>query len=345
MVKIAFFETKDYDKAAFAPYEKAGETEFIFFETKLSEMTADLVKGCDAVCVFVNDNVSAAVIDKLYEYGVKIIALRCAGFNNVDVRHAYGKIHIVRVPAYSPYAVAEHTMALLLTSIRRIHKAYIRTRDFNFSLNGMTGFDLHGKTVGVVGTGRIGRVFIDICRGFGMNVIAYDAFPAADSGINYVSLDELFEKSDIISLHCPLTDDTRHMINAEAIEKMKKGVVILNTSRGALIDADALLDGIKARKVGAACLDVYEEEADLFFEDRSGHILNDELLARLISMPNVIVTSHQAFLTAEALNNIAETTMNNIRSYYENDGICDNELCFRDGRIDTLKKDRKEKCF
>ncbi len=219
-------------------------------------------------------------------------------------------------------------MALLLTSIRRIHKAYIRTRDFNFSLNGMTGFDLHGKTVGVAGTGRIGRVFIDICRGFGMKVIAYDKFPAKDSGIEYVDLDTLFRESDIISLHCPLTDETRHMINAVAIEKMKKGVVIINTSRGALIDADALLDGIRARKVGAACLDVYEEEADVFFEDRSGHILNDERLARLISMPNVIVTSHQAFLTEEALNNIADTTVKNILASMTNDGVCENECLF-----------------
>ena len=345
MIKIAFFETKEYDKASFAPYEKEGEIEFRFLETKLTEMTAELARGCDAVCVFVNDTVNAEVIDKLYGFGVKVIALRCAGYNNVDIRHAYGKIHIMRVPAYSPYAVAEHAIALLLTSIRRIHKAFIRTRDFNFSLNGLAGFDLHGKTVGVVGTGRIGRVFIDICRGFGMNIIAYDAYPAKDSGINYVTLDELFEKSDIISLHCPLTDDTRHMINRDSIEKMKKGVVILNTSRGALIDAEALLEGIKARKIGAACLDVYEEEADLFFEDRSGHILNDELLARLISMPNVIVTSHQAFLTTEALNNIAETTMNNIRSYFENNGICDNELCYRCGNIETCKKERKERCF
>ena len=236
-------------------------------------------------------------------------------------------------------------MALLLTSIRRIHKAYIRTRDFNFSLNGLTGFDLHGKTVGVIGTGKIGRIFIDICRGFGMNVIAYDLFPAKDSGIKYVSLEELFRSSDIISLHCPLTDETRHMINADAIETMKKGIVIINTSRGGLIDTEALLEGIKARKVGAACLDVYEEEADIFFEDRSGHILNDELLARLISMPNVIVTSHQAFLTEEALNNIAETTVNNILSYFENDGICNNELCYHCGHIERCKKERKEKCF
>ena len=345
MIKIAFFDTKEYDKASFARYEKPGEIEFKFLETKLTEDTVELANDCDVVCVFVNDTVNDKVIDKLYDSGTKMIALRCAGYNNVDVQHAYKKIHVSHVPAYSPYAVAEHTAALLLTSIRRIHKAYNRTRDFNFSLSGLTGFDLHGKTVGVIGTGKIGRIFVDICRGFGMNVIAYDAYPAADSGITYVSLDELFERSDIISLHCPLTDETKHMINAAAIEKMKKGVVILNTSRGALIDAEALLEGIKARKVGAACLDVYEEEADIFFEDRSGHILNDELLSRLISMPNVIVTSHQAFLTEEALNNIAETTINNIRSYFENDGICDNELCYRCGNIENCKKARKERCF
>ncbi len=345
MIKTAFFDTKEYDKASFQKYEKTGDLEFKFFETKLTEDTAELAKGCDVVCVFVNDSVNAAVIDKLYGYGVKMIALRCAGYNNVDLEHAYGKIHAAHVPAYSPYAVAEHTAALLLTSIRRIHKAYNRTRDFNFSLNGLTGFDLHGKTVGVIGTGKIGKIFIGICHGFGMNVIAYDAYPAKDSDITYVSLDELFERSDIISLHCPLTGDTKHMINADTIGKMKKGVVILNTSRGALIDAEALLEGIKARKIGAACLDVYEEEADIFFEDRSGHILNDELLSRLISMPNVIVTSHQAFLTEEALNNIAETTVNNIRSYFDNDGICDNELCYRCGNIENCKKARKERCF
>lgn len=345
MLKVAFFDTKEYDRASFEKAAGQGDISFKYLETKLTEDTAELAKGCDVVCVFVNDNVNAAVIDKLYEYGIRMIALRCAGYNNVDLEHAYGKIHVVHVPAYSPYAVAEHAAALLLTSIRRIHKAYNRTRDFNFSLNGLAGFDLHGKTVGIVGTGKIGRIFIDICRGFGMNVIAYDRFPAADSGIEYVALDELFEKSDIISLHCPLTEDTKHMIDGKAIDRMKKGVVIINTSRGALIDAEALLDGIKARKVGAACLDVYEEEADIFFEDRSGHILNDELLARLISMPNVIVTSHQAFLTVEALNNIAEATLANIRSFYDNDGICENELCYRCGNVEQCKKARKEKCF
>ena len=345
MIRVAFFDTKEYDRASFEKYENSENMEFKFLETKLNEYTAELASDCDAVCVFVNDTVNSEVIDKLYGYGVKIIALRCAGYNNVDIEHAYKKVHVVHVPAYSPYAVAEHAAALLLTSIRRIHKAYNRTRDFNFSLNGLTGFDLHGKTVGIIGTGKIGRIFINICRGFGMNVIAYDAFPAKDSGIEYVTLDELFEKSDIISLHCPLTEDTKHMINSSAIDRMKKGVVIINTSRGALIDAEALLSGLRARKVGAACLDVYEEEADIFFEDRSGHILNDELLSRLISLPNVIVTSHQAFLTGEALSNIAETTVNNIRSYYNNDGICDNELCYHCGGEENCKIERKKKCF
>ena len=345
MIKVAFYDAKAYDRPSFEYYGGQQEMQFRFLETKLNEDTVDLARGCDAVCVFVNDTVNAAVIDKLYEYGVKIIALRSAGYNNVDIRHAFGKTHVVHVPAYSPYAVAEHAIALLLTSVRRIHKAYNRTREFNFSLNGLTGFDFHGKTVGVVGTGKIGRIFIDICRGFGMKVIAYDLFPAKDSGIDYVALDELLEQSDIISLHCPLTDETRHMINAAAIEKMKKGVVLVNTSRGGLIDAEALLEGIKARKIGAACLDVYEEEADVFFEDRSGHIMDDELLSRLISMPNVIVTSHQAFLTEEALNNIAETTVNNILSCFRNDGVCDNELCYRCGSIEQCRKERKQKCF
>ena len=345
MIKVALYDAKPYDKPSFERYGTPHDMQFRFLETKLNEDTVALANDCDAVCVFVNDTVNATVIQKLYESGVKLVALRSAGYNNVDVRAAFGKVHVVHVPAYSPYAVAEHAMALLLTSVRRIHKAYNRTREFNFSLNGLTGFDLHGKTVGVIGTGKIGRIFIDICRGFGMHVIAYDMFPAVGSGIEYVSMDELFERSDVISLHCPLTDETRHMINADAIAKMKKGVVLLNTSRGGLIDAEALLEGIKARKIGAACLDVYEEEADVFFEDRSGHILNDDLLSRLISMPNVIVTSHQAFLTEEALNNIAETTVENILSYFENDGVCNNELCYRCGNIEQCKKKRKQRCF
>ena len=344
-MKVAFYDTKAYDKPSFEFYGKERGIEFRFLETKLNEDTAALAEGCEAVCVFVNDTVNAAVIDKLYACGVKLIALRSAGYNNVDVRAAYGKIHVVHVPAYSPYAVAEHAIALLLTSVRRIHKAYNRTREFNFSLSGLTGFDFHGKTVGVVGTGKIGRIFIDICRGFGMHVIAYDPYPAEGSGIDYAALDELLERSDIISLHCPLTEENRHMIDARAIDRMKKGVVIVNTSRGGLIDAEALLEGIKARKIGAACLDVYEEEADVFFEARSGHILDDDLLSRLISMPNVIVTSHQAFLTEEALANIAQTTVGNILSCFENDGICDNELCYRCGNVEQCRKDRKTRCF
>ena len=344
-MKIAFFDTKPYDRPSFEAYGKQYGVDFKFFETKLNADTAELARGFDGVCAFVNDTVDAAVIDRLVEMKVSVLALRCAGFNNVDMRYAYGKLHVLRVPAYSPYAVAEHTMALLLTSIRRIHKAYIRSRDFNFSLSGLTGFDLHGKTVGVIGTGRIGRVFIDICRGFGMNVLAYDKFPTAglDNGdtVRYVSLEELLTESDVISLHCPLTDDTYHLIDEKALNRCKKGVILLNTSRGALVDAEALLAAIKSRKVGAACLDVYEEESDLFFEDNSGHILEDDVLARLISMPNVIVTSHQAFLTEEALSNIAETTVTNIVSFFEK-GQCANELCYRGGSAEDCKSG---KCF
>ena len=344
-MKIAFFDAKPYDKPSFDKYGSAAGCEIKYFETKLNEDTVELASGYDAVCVFVNDTVNAAVIDRLAGLGVCIVALRCAGFNNVDMKHAFGRVHVLRVPAYSPYAVAEHAVAMLLTSIRRIHKAYIRTRDFNFSLNGMTGFDLHGKTVGVIGTGKIGRVFIDICRGFGMKVLAYDKFeaPGLDNGdtVRYVTLDELFAACDIISLHCPLTEETYHVINEETIAKCKRGVVLINTSRGALVDAEALLAGIKSRKVGAACLDVYEEEADFFFEDFSGHILEDDTLARLISMPNVIVTSHQAFLTEDALSNIAETTVNNLMAISEN-GQCENEVCFRRGFAEDCKSG---KCF
>lgn len=343
-MKVAFFDAKGYDKPSFERYGKEHGVEYKFFETKLTEDTAELAKGFDGVCIFVNDTANAAVIDKLYDIGIRFIALRCAGFNNVDVKHAFGKIHVFRVPAYSPYAVAEHAMALLLTSIRRIHKAYIRTRDFNFSLNGMTGFDLHGKTVGIIGTGKIGKVFAHICQGFGMHVLAYDKYPDQTLGAEYVPLEELFHRSDVISLHCPLTEETAHMINEQTIEQMKKGVVILNTSRGALIDAEALLQGIKSRKIGAACLDVYEEESDFFFEDYSGHIVEDDTLARLISMPNVIVTSHQAFLTEEALSNIAETTTKNIVDFTQT-GECDNELCYHCGKTDDCKNLKKKKCF
>ena len=343
-IRIAFFDAKDYDRDSFIKANNKNEYDITYFETRLSVDTVRLTDGYDAVCVFVNDDINKEVIDKLVEMNVKLIALRCAGYNNVDISYAYEKIHVVRVPAYSPYAVAEHAMALLLTSVRRIHKAYIRTKDFNFSLNGLTGFDLHGKTVGVVGTGKIGRIFIDICRGFGMNIIAYDKFPAEGSGIDYVSLDELWKRSDIISFHCPLTDENHHMVNADSIDKMKKGVVLINTSRGALIDAEALVEGIKQRKIGAACLDVYEEESNVFFHDYSNHIVNDDILARLISMPNVIVTSHQAFLTQEALANIADTTLDNVKSFLK-EGFSSNEICYKCDRLDSCNQEHKKKCF
>ncbi len=341
---IAFFDSKPYDIKYFEKYGKENNIEFKFFEAKLNKDTVSLAKDCQGVCVFVNDTVDKAVIDALYDMGIKILALRCAGYNNVDIKYAYKKIHVVRVPEYSPYAVAEHAMAILLTQVRKIHKAYIRTRDFNFSLNGMTGFDLKGKTVGVVGTGKIGRVFIDICRGFKMNVIAYDKFPKADAGINYVDLDTLFSQSDIISFHCPLTEETRHIINHDNLQKLKDGVILINTSRGALIDTEALIEGIRLKKIGGACLDVYEEESDIFFEDFSEAVINDDTLLKLISMPNVIVTSHQAFLTNEALDNIAQITVSNLKNYFEND-ICDNELCYRCGKCVECSKDRKSRCF
>ncbi len=343
MIKAVMFDTKPYDRASFdaIPHE---EIDITYYDVKLDVSTAPLAKGFDAVIVFVNDELPEAVIDVLYKAGVKLIALRCAGFNNVDVRAAYGKIHIVRVPAYSPEAVAEHTAALLLTSVRRIHKAYNRTRDFNFSIAGLVGINLHDKTAGVIGTGKIGRAFINICHGFGMSVIAYDKYPSKDVPATYVSLDELFERSDVVSLHCPLTDENEHMIDAAAIEKMKNGVIILNTSRGALVDAEALKDGIISKKIGAACLDVYEEETDLFFEDRSGHILHDDTLARLLSMPNVIITSHQAFLTEEALQNIAQTTLSNIDDFFAGRHL-ENEICYRCNDLSECRRKRKTSCF
>lgn len=343
-MKVTFFDTKEYDRKAFEKYQGQDGLELKFYETRLCEDTAGLARGADAVCVFVNDDVNAAVIDRLHGDGVRLIALRCAGYNNVDLTAAYGKIHVVRVPAYSPHAVAEHAMALLLCSVRRIHKAYNRTRDFNFSLNGLTGFDLHGKTVGVVGTGKIGRAFIGICRGFGMRILAYDTFPAELPDVQYVDLPTLFRESDVISLHCPLTPETAHMIDRNSIAQMKKGVVILNTSRGALIDSEDLLNGIKERKIGAACLDVYEEESDLFFEDFSGHIMDDDTLARLMTMPNVLLTSHQAFLTEEALSGIAQTTVQNIRNFFEKNEM-ENEVCYHCGKIEDCRKKRQKNCF
>lgn len=328
-MKLAFFDTKSYDIPGFDRYAADAGIEIKYYESKLNADTVSLAAGFDAVCVFVNDTVNAQVVEKLCELGVKAIVLRCAGFNNVDIKACQGKLRVFRVPAYSPHAVAEHAMALLLTVNRRTHKAHIRTREFNFSLQGLTGFDLYGKTVGVIGTGKIGRVFADICRGFGMKVLAYDKFPNPEAGLDYVELDELFEKSDVISLHCPLTVETDHLIRSGSIRRMKDGVVIVNTSRGGLVNTEDLIQGLKSGKIGAACLDVYEEEGDVFYEDQSSHILQDDKLVRLIAMPNVIVTSHQAFLTKEALDNIAHTTVNNLRRFFAGDPDESTEVVYR----------------
>ena len=314
MDKIAFFDAKPYDREWFDKINN-NKYEIHYYESRLRPESARLAEGCTAVCAFVNDVINTKTIETLAELGVKVILMRCAGFNNIALSAAKDKLKILRVPAYSPYAVAEHAMGLILARNRKIPRAYIRTRDFNFSLNGLTGFDLHGKTAGIIGTGKIGRVFIDICRGFGMDVIAYDPFPAENSGIRYVSQEELFKRSDIISLHCPLTRETRYIIDEQAIALMKKSALIVNTSRGQLIDSEALLSALNDKRIGGAALDVYEEESGLFFEDNSDKIVTDEVISLLVSRPNVIITSHQAFLTEEALRNIAEVTLKNFDDF------------------------------
>lgn len=324
MEKIAFFDTKPYDRKWFD--ELNTDFKFKYHEHKLTADSAELAKGCKAVVAFVNDTLDKETIDRLCEIGVELIAMRCAGYNNVDIKYAKGRINVVRVPTYSPYAVAEHAMALLLTLNRKIHRASNRTRDFNFSLNGLTGFDLHGKTAGIIGTGQIGCIFMEICKGFGMNVIAYDLYPKNDSGINYVSIDELLAQSDIISLHCPLTSATRYIINQENISKMKDGAYIINTSRGQLIDSEALIQALKSKKIGGAGLDVYEEETAFFFEDYSTTVIDDDTLSLLVSMPNVLMTSHQAFLTEEALEKIAEVTLFNLKQFYNGEPLTNQVL-------------------
>lgn len=344
MNKICFFDTKPYDKTFFELLKDQYGIEIEYFEPKLGPKTAFMAQGYEVVVAFVNDTIDEETINTLYKNGTKMIAMRCAGYNNVDFKAAYQKIHVVRVPAYSPYAVAEHAMALLLTLNRKIHKAYARTRDFNFSLNGLTGFDLHGKTIGVVGTGKIGAIFIDICKGFGMKVLAYDPYPLKNTDIDYVTLEELCKQSDIISLHCPLSKDTMHMINQATIGLMKKGVYLINTSRGALIHSEDLLEALKAEKIGGACLDVYEEETEVFYEDMSYAIIHDDVLSRIISMPNVIVTSHQAFLTKEALQNIADTTLSNCKEFFD-DRILSNEICYQCSRGEACPRKKDQKCF
>lgn len=341
---ISFFDAKPYDKIYFDIYKEEYKFEINYLEEKLNAKTAFMAKDSNAVIAFVNDSIDKKVLSILHNMDIHILGLRCAGYNNVDLAEAYGKVHVVRVPAYSPYAVAEHAIGMLLMLNRKFHRAYNRVREYNFSLNGLIGFDLYGKTIGVIGTGRIGRVFMDICRGFGMKVIAYDPRPGQNTEIEYVSLDELFNKSDIISLHCPLTKETHHIINKESIKSMKQGVYIINTSRGSLIDSDALLEELLTEKIGAAALDVYEEETEFFYEDFSNTIVKDDILSRLISLPNVLVTSHQAFFTKEALNNIAETTMKNLRDYFEGAEL-PNEICYRCSKDSVCEKDHKERCF
>ncbi len=318
--KIAFFGAKPYDIASFDKVNEKYNYDIKYFKGHLNPNNVVLTQGADAVCIFVNDTADAAVIDAMADNGVKLLALRCAGFNNVDLEAAKGKLPVVRVPAYSPYAVAEYSLALMLSLNRKIHRAY--WRDGNFSLNGLMGFDMHGKTVGIIGTGKIAKILIRILKGLGMHILAYDVYPdykfAEEEGITYTTLDELYKSSDIISLHCPLTEQTRYIINDDSIAKMKDGVMIINTGRGQLIHTNALIEGLKEKKISAAGLDVYEEEGDYFYEDKSDKIIDDDVLARLLSFNNVIVTSHQAFFTKEAMHNIAETTLQNIEDFRQN---------------------------
>lgn len=317
--KIAFFGAKPYDIASFDKVNEKYNYDIRYYKGHLNPNNVVLTQDTDAVCIFVNDTADAAVIDAMVDNGVKLLALRCAGFNNVDLKAAKGKLPVVRVPAYSPYAVAEYSLALMLSLNRKIHRAYWRTRDGNFSLNGLMGFDMHGKTIGIIGTGKIAKILIRLLKGFGMCILAYDLYPdmkfAGEEGISYVSLDELYRESDIISLHCPLTDQTKYMIDKDSIDKMKEGVMIINTGRGLLINTNDLIEGLKEKKIAAAGLDVYEEEGEYFYEDKSDKIIDDDVLARLLSFNNVIVTSHQAFFTKEALHNIAETTLQNIEDF------------------------------
>lgn len=344
MKKICFFDTKPYDRIYFDAFAKTYGFQMVYLESKLSAKSVTLARGCDGVVAFVNDAVNGEVLHALHQMGIGIVALRCAGYNNVDLKKAYGKVHIVRVPAYSPYAVAEFTMGMFLSLNRKLYRAYNRIRDYNFSLVGLLGTDFHGKTMGVAGTGKIGQAFTNICLGFGMRVLAYDPYPIEREGVQYVSFEELCKEADLLSLHCPLTRESYHMIDETAICNMKEGVIVVNTSRGALIDAAALIEGLKSGKIGAAGLDVYEEEGDYFYEDFSGAVLPDDVLARLISMPNVLLTSHQAFLTREALQNIAETTMENLDRYFCGKSL-PNEVCYRCAKDNICRKEHRKRCF
>lgn len=318
-MKIVFYSSKLYDRRVFEAANEGRGNDLFFVDTHLNEATARLAQGAEAVCAFVNDVLDEPSLTALAAGGTRFVAMRCAGYNNVDLAAAKRLgFRLGRVPAYSPYAVAEHAVALILSLNRKLHRAYNRVRESNFSLDGLMGFDLRGKTVGVVGTGKIGQVFAQIMQGFGCEVLAYDPYPnaaAAAGGARYVDLEELYRRSHIVSLHCPLTPDTRHLINADSIALMRDGAMLINTSRGALVDTGALIQALKSGKLGYVGLDVYEEEADLFFEDLSGLVVQDDVFARLTSFPNVMVTGHQAFFTREALDNIAATTLDNLARF------------------------------
>jgi D-lactate dehydrogenase len=330
-MKVAVFSTKPYDQLSFEQANRPHGHDFTFIEARLTPSTVSLAHEAEAeaVCVFINDEVNRKVLEKLAKQGIRLVALRCAGFNNVDLAAAKELgITVVRVPAYSPYAVAEHAVGLILMLNRRLYRAYNRVRDDNFALNGLLGFDLHGKTVGIVGTGKIGQCFAQIMNGFGCRLLAYDVYPnqtCLDLGVSYVDLPDLFAQSDVISLHCPLLPATYHMINDETIQHMKPGVMLINTSRGALMDTKAVIEGIKSGQIGYLGTDVYEEEEDLFFEDLSGTIIQDDTFQLLQSFSNVVITAHQAFFTQEALGNIADTTLTNI-STFANGEPCPNQV-------------------
>lgn len=319
--RIIFFDIKDYDREFFEKYGKNYNFEMSFFKSRLSLENVHLTKGYDVVCAFTNDDIGKETIDAMAENGVRLLAMRCAGFNNVSLKDIHNRFKVVRVPAYSPHAIAEYTVGLILAVNRKINKAYVRTREGNFSINGLMGIDLYGKTAGIIGTGKIGQILIKILKGFDMKVIAYDLFPnqkvAEELGFEYVSLDELYANSDIISLNCPLTKDTQYMINRRSMLKMKDGVILVNTGRGQLIDSADLVEALKDKKVGAVALDVYEEEEDYFFEDKSTQVIEDDILGRLLSFYNVLITSHQAYFTKEAVEAITVTTLNNIKDFVE----------------------------
>jgi D-lactate dehydrogenase len=321
-MKVAVFSTKPYDRRFLDAANSDGKHRFSYFEVRLSAETAALAQGAKAVCAFVNDEIDRVVLQDLAGYGVGLIALRCAGFNHVDLQAARDVgITVARVPAYSPHAVAEHTVGLILTLNRQIHRAYNRVREGNFALDGLLGFDLYGKTAGIVGTGQIGEVVARILTGFGCTVLANDPCPnptCETLGVRYVDRTELFASSDIVTLHCPLTPDTHHLVDTRCLRQMKRGMMLINTSRGAVVDTRSVIRGLKEGTIGSLGLDVYEEEADLFFEDLSARFIADDVFARLLTFPNVVVTGHQAFFTAEALLNIAETTISNISTFAEN---------------------------